>query len=67
MSHCNIPLSLIKGKLTPLMLAAREGHTEVVRVLLSRNDLNTNMRDEVRSQTIASHATLLTSSCSGIM
>ena len=67
MSQCNIPLSLIKSKLTPLMLAAREGHTEVVRVLLSRNDLNTNMRDEVRSQTIASHATLLTSSCSGIM
>ena len=48
MSHCNIPLSLIKSNLTPLMLAAREGHTEVVRVLLSRNDLNTNMRDEVR-------------------
>ena len=37
----------VKNKLTPLMVAARNGHSEVVRILLNRNDLNTHMQNEV--------------------
>ena len=43
----------IQDKLTPLMLAAREGHTEVVRMLLSQSDLNTSIQSEVCTQTMA--------------
>ena len=34
-------------KATPLMCAAGGGHTDVVQVLLSRQDVDINMRDEV--------------------
>ena len=35
--------------MTPLMYAAGEGHTAVVKELLTRQDLNINMTDMVHS------------------
>ena len=39
----------LQVKATPLMSAAGGGHTDVVQVLLSRQDVDINMRDEVCS------------------
>ena len=40
-------LCTLQYKLTPLMYAAGEGHTDVVQVVLSQQDVDINMRDEV--------------------
>ena len=40
-------LCTLQDKLTSLMLAALGGHTDVVQVLLSRQDVDINMRDKV--------------------
>ena len=40
-------LSTLQDKTTALMYAARGGHTDVVQVLLSRQDVDIDMRDEV--------------------
>ena len=37
----------VAGQITALMCAAVGGHTEVVQLLLSRQDVNINMRDKV--------------------
>ena len=37
----------LQDKDTALMCAALEGHTDVVQILLSRQDVDINMRDEV--------------------
>ena len=38
---------MLQDKLTALMCAAVGGHTEVVQLLLSRQDVNINMTDKV--------------------
>ena len=38
---------MLQDKLTALMAAAAGGHTDVVQVLLSRQDVGTNMTDKV--------------------
>ena len=40
-------LCTLQDKTTALMRAAVEGHTDVVQVLLSQQDVDINMRDEV--------------------
>ena len=40
-------LCTLQDKATSLMCAARGGHTDVVQVLLSREDVDINMRDKV--------------------
>ena len=40
-------LCTLQDKLTPLMCAAEGGHTDVVQVLLSQQDVDINMRDKV--------------------
>ena len=40
-------LCTLQIKLTSLMYAAEGGHTDVVQVLLSRQDVDINMRDKV--------------------
>ena len=47
-TNCDHYLSL-QDQLTALMVAARNGHTAVVKELLTRQDLNINMTDEVHS------------------
>ena len=48
--HLNVYMYIctLQNKATPLMCAALEGHTDVVQVLLSRQDVDINMRDKVR-------------------
>ena len=40
-------LCTLQYKATPLMCAAVEGHTDVVQILLSQQDVDINMKDEV--------------------
>ena len=40
-------LCTLQDKLTPLMWATVRGHKDVVQVLLSQQDVDINMRDEV--------------------
>ena len=44
---CVCTLCTLQYKLTSLMWAAVGGHTDVAQVLLSRQDVDINMRDEV--------------------
>ena len=49
----------LQDQLTPLMLAAREGHTAVMNELLTRQDLNINMTSKVHSVSLHTHHTTM--------
>ena len=45
-------LCMLQDKYTALMCAAARGHTDVVQLLLSKQDVDINLRDKVQSTVV---------------